>query len=211
MTLGVLGAGFGRTGTLSLKLALERLGFGPCYHMLEVMAHPEHSPLWSAAGDGEPVDWDTLFEGYRAAVDWPACRFWRELAQAFPAARIVLSVREPERWYESARATIFQAMQLPLPPEAPEWVRAQRDMARKLVLEQTFGGRFEDRDHAIAVYQQHNRDVERAFSPDRLLVHEPAQGWQPLCEFLDTPVPDAPYPRVNSTEEFQSRLAAASS
>lgn len=211
MTLGVLGAGFGRTGTLSLKLALERLGFGPCYHMLEVMAHPEHSPLWSAAGDGEPVDWDTLFEGYRAAVDWPACRFWRELAQAFPAARIILSVREPERWYESARATIFQAMQLPLPPEAPEWVRAQRDMARKLVLEQTFGGRFEDRDHAIAVYQQHNRDVERAFSPDRLLVHEPAQGWQPLCEFLDTPVPDAPYPRVNSTEEFQSRLAAASS
>lgn len=209
MPLDVLGAGFGRTGTLSLKLALEKLGCGPCYHMLEVMAHPEHSPIWSAACDGDLVDWEALFAGYRSAVDWPACRFWRELAETFPEAKIILSVRDPERWYQSAFATIFRAMSTSLPPDAPESNRVHRSMARKLVLEQTFGGRFEDRGYAISVYERHNREVQRTFSSSRLLVHEPTQGWAPLCEFLGKPLPGEPYPRVNTTEEFQGRLTAA--
>ena len=93
---------------MSLKAALETLGFGPCYHMIEVFEHPEHAGFWQAAWRGEPVDWDGLLGGYEAAVDWPACTFYEELLQRYPDARVLLSVRDPERWYESTRDTIYQ-------------------------------------------------------------------------------------------------------
>lgn len=210
MALSVIGAGFGRTGTLSLKIALERLGLGPCYHMAEVFAHPEHVPAWRDAAEGRPVDWDTLLVGYGAAVDWPACHFWRELAVRHPQARVVLTVRDAERWYASVRDTIYGALCAELPAEPPV-LRAQQAMARRIVLERTFGGRFEDRDHAIRVYREHNEAVRRALPPERLLVYEVAQGWEPLCGFLDRPVPDEPFPRVNSTDEFRARFGAGSS
>ena len=93
MTLAVIGAGFGRTGTMSLKVALERLSFGPCYHMIEEMEHPEHDALWQAASDDKPVDWERLFAGYRAAVDWPVAAFWPELASHYPEAKTHLAER----------------------------------------------------------------------------------------------------------------------
>ena len=109
MGLEVIGAGFGRTGTLSLKLALEQLGFAQCYHMFEVMNHPEHVPLWRAAHRGEPTDWEALFAGYRAAVDWPSCNFWREQLDTWPDAKVILTQRDPERWYTSVMNTIWQS------------------------------------------------------------------------------------------------------
>src|SRR5690242_6606844 len=115
----VIGAGMGRTGTLSLKAALERLGFEPCYHMLEVMEHPDHVSLWSAMARGEAVPWDRVLGGYQATVDWPACTYWRELTSAYPQARVLLSVRDPERWYESMRTTVYRISTAPieaLPP-----------------------------------------------------------------------------------------------
>ena len=107
MTLDVIGAGFGRTGTMSLKVALEELGFGPCYHMSEVFAHPEHVELWRAAAQGKEVDWEQIFGGYRATVDWPACSFYGELMEKYPDAKVILTVRDPQRWYESAYNTIY--------------------------------------------------------------------------------------------------------
>jgi hypothetical protein len=208
MALAVIGAGFGRTGTLSLKGALEQLGFGPCYHMTEVFAHPEHVPRWRDAAEGRPVDWDAVFAGYRATVDWPACAFWRALVARWPDAKVILTVRDPARWYESVSKTIAVAMQRELPPEAPESARAHMAMVRRLVLEATFDGRFEDRGHALAVYEAHNEAVRRALPGERLLVYEVSEGWEPLCRFLGRPVPEAPFPKVNSTDEFRARFLA---
>lgn len=210
MSLAVIGTGFGRTGTLSLKGALEKLGFGRCYHMMEVLSNPRHAPVWSAAAKGEPVDWDALFEGYGSTVDWPSTRFWRELLARFPDARVVHTERDPELWYESVRNTIYQAMSSSAEIDH-EGLRSQRDLARKIVLEQTFGARFEDREHALEVFRRHNRAVRDEVDPERLLIFEVAEGWAPLCRFLDRPEPDEPFPRVNTTEEFRERFRAAAS
>jgi len=204
MALRIIGAGFGRTGTLSIKVALETLGFGPCYHMVEVIRKPEHAPLWRAAAAGESMDWNEIFAGYAATVDWPGCYFWRELSEVYPDARVLLSLRDPERWYQSAHDTIFPAMLRADSPDLPPAVAAQATMAREIVLERTFGGRFEDRAHAIGVYERHNQSVRESIAADRLLVYEAAQGWEPLAHFLGCPVPDEPFPRVNTSEQFRS-------
>ena len=106
MALEIIGPGFGRTGTHSLKIALEHLGFGPCHHMFEVRDHPEQLPAWEAVARGEPVDWDEVFRGYRAQVDWPGARVWRELARHWPEAKVILTVRDPDEWFDSVQATI---------------------------------------------------------------------------------------------------------
>jgi hypothetical protein len=205
MPLSVIGAGFGRTGTLSLRIALERLGLGPCYHMLEVFQHPKHIRLWDRAADGKPVDWEKLLGGYRSAVDWPVCAFYWELAMRYPEAKVILTVREPESWYRSAAETILRVMTQPL-PEGDAVLQAQLRMARKLIVEQTLGGWYENREHAIAVYERHNAAVKRTIPPERLLVYEVAHGWEPLCRFLGLPVPEEPFPQVNTTEEFRQRI-----
>ena len=205
----VIGAGLGRTGTLSLRAALERLGFAPCHHMMDVIDHPEAIPLWAAAVAGEPVDWGRLLGAYRATVDWPSCTFWRNLIEVYPDARVVLSVRDPERWYDSMVSTIYAVSNRTrtAPPGAvPEHLRQLGQMTAQLLWERTFEGRFEDRAHAIAVFQRHNEDVRRGVPPDRLLEYEVGQGWDPLCAFLSVPVPDEPFPHLNDTAAFQARV-----
>ncbi|MBK80409.1 MAG: sulfotransferase family protein [Gammaproteobacteria bacterium] len=204
MTIEVIGAGFGRTGTLSLKQALEQLGFDKCYHMVEVFQNPDHLEQWTKATRGEPVDWPALFAGYRASVDWPSCNFWELQLEAFPDAKVILSERDPERWYESVMNTIYPSSRKARDSAGPAmkpWV----EMAFELIWDGTFHGRIEDREHAIDVYLAHNEYVKKQAPRDRLLVFEPSQGWEPLCEFLGCSVPDEPYPRVNTTEEFQAR------
>jgi hypothetical protein len=201
MTLAVLGAGFGRTGTLSLQRALETLCFGPCYHMVEVARQPEHAQVWSRAACGEAVDWHTFLGGYTAAVDWPAAAFWRELANAFPAARIVLTVRDSAAWYASFRATIVErAAGLSPPPDSS--LRAIYDLTHDLILNGVFGGRAGDERHACAVYDAHNRGVVDAVPPERLLVYDLADGWAPLCRFLERPIPSEPFPHLNTRAGF---------
>jgi hypothetical protein len=201
----VIGAGMGRTGTLSLKAALERLGFGPCYHMLEVMEHPEHVPLWSARARGEAVPWERLLDGYQATVDWPACAFWRELMAAHPDAGVLLSVRDPARWYDSMLATVYRVASTPVAAMPPH-LAPFREMVDAVVWEGTFGGRFEDRAHAIATFERHNEEVRRGVPAERLLVYEVGQGWGPLCAFLGVPEPDEPFPHLNDAVSFQARV-----
>lgn len=207
MTLEVIGAGFGRTGTLSLKTALEQLGFTGCYHMYEVMAHLEHAPVWTAASRGEDVDFDTLLIGYRATVDWPACVFWRELMAVFPDAKVLLSVRPPERWFSSFRNTIYEVMSRPRPEgvELPPEFEGLMTMADEVVRDRSFGPRFTDLDDAaiIAAYEAHNQEVRDGVPADRLLEFDVAQGWAPLCAFLGVAVPDDPFPNVNDTATFR--------
>lgn len=212
MSLKVIGAGFGRTGTLSLQAALEELGFSCCYHMQEVLTHPAHAPVWSAARRGEPVDWDTLFAGYQAAVDWPPCAFYSALLCRYPDAKVILTIRDPDKWYESARQTIYYARNA-FPAWAAWFLPPMRRFTRMLddvVWVGTFLGRFADKEHALAVFDRHNEEVRRTVPPDRLLVYEVSQGWGPLCAFLGVPVPkDKPFPRLNDTAEFRSRIRKA--
>ena len=202
MPLKIIGAGFGRTGTLSMKSALEQLGFGPCHHMMEVFGKPDHIALWQEAADGKPVDWETVFSGYQSAVDWPVCYFWRELSQLYPEAKVLLTLRDPEKWYDSAIATIFKGML-----SRSEGVTDPHAlMVRKLIVENTFGGDLSNRGHAIDVFNRHNQAVIDSIPADRLLVFEASQGWAPLCDFLDVPQPTSQYPSSNSTADFQKRF-----
>ncbi len=208
MPIEVIGAGLGRTGTRSLKAALEELGFARCYHMVEVFARPDDARTWDAAVRDEAVNWDRLFAGYRATVDVPSCLFYRELMEKYPEAKVILTVREPERWYESTRQTIYYARDA-----FPRWaaafnprMRAFRRMVNRL-WDRMFQGRFEDRAFAIDVFNRHNEQVIRDVPAGRLLVYEVSQGWGPLCEFLGVPVPEGkPFPHLNDAAEFRGRI-----
>ena len=210
MSLKVIGAGFGRTGTLSLKLALEQLGFGPCYHMLEVGQHPEHVAQWRQAAAAEPVDWPALFENYQATVDWPSCNYWEAQLAAFPRAKVILSERDPEAWYASIMNTIY-----PSSVEFQEKARQSADpaasersaMVYEVIWDGVFGGRMDDKAHVIDRYLAHNARVKRLLPASKLLVFDPTDGWPPLCEFLSCPQPETPFPSVNSTAEFKARIS----
>ena len=204
MSVSVIGAGLGRTGTMSLKYALEQIGFAPCFHMIELMKVPERIALWDRAGSGEAVDWDTVLQGFNATVDWPSCTFYRELAARYPDAKVILTLRDPDKWFDSTQATIFKAMDhLVADPQNP-----MGSMVRKVIM-RMFNDIMHDRAHCIDVYNKHNEEVRRTIPAARLLVFNVAEGWEPLCKFLDVPVPARPFPSVNSTEEFQRVHAPA--
>ena len=213
----VIGAGFGRTGTMSLKVALETLGFDPCYHMTEVFAHPEHAGFWISAWRREPVDWDGVLGRYEAAVDWPACTFYEEFMDRHPDAKVILSVRDPERWYESVRNTIYElSVVMPRHPIYRIGYKlvsffvfrgpGNRDLAREIIWQGTFDGRFEDKTYAIEVFKRHNAEVRRRVPENTLLVYDVKSGWGPLCEFLGVEEPEEPFPRTNDAAEMQRRL-----
>lgn len=198
MPLSVIGAGFGRTGTESMKLALEMLDFGPCHHMKEVLADPEQIGMWRRIASGEAADWDKVFAGYHAAVDWPSAFFWRELSDFYPDARVILTVRSPDSWYASMERTILPNLRNSTDPES---------VGVRLVAQRVFDDRYDDPAYAKAVFERNIEDVRAALPPERLLVHHFADGWEPLCRFLGRPIPDAPYPRSNSADEFHASTA----
>lgn len=203
MTLSVIGAGVGRTGTYSLKLALNRLGVGPCHHMEEVLHKMDSQvPLWSAAVAGKPV-WSQIYEGYGSAVDWPTAGFFRELAREYPSARFVLTLRDPGRWADSFGATIYTL--LAGRDQAPEDMRPWLDMASSVIARTGFPPDL-DRDGLIEAFTAHNDAVKETIPADQLLIFEVKQGWEPLCDFLGVPAPDEEFPRTNHREEFWDRV-----
>jgi hypothetical protein len=201
MALKIIGSGFGRTGTASLKLALEILDFGPCHHMEEVLQHPEQVPHWQAIAAGKPVNWDVVFAGYRSQADWPGAHVWRELAAAYPEAKVIHTIRPEEQWWKSFSATIGTLLAHYKDSPAPPHVKAMIDAAYEMICVQTMSGSV-DRESALAAYRRRTEDVRATIPPERLLVFDVAQGWEPLCRFLAVPVPAEPFPRVNSAEEF---------
>jgi sulfotransferase family protein len=202
MTLSVIGSGFGRTGTMSLKLALEQLGLGPCYHMVEVFKNPAAPDWWTeAASDLPNANWARIFAGYNATVDWPNATFYKELADAYPAAKVIHTERDADDWFDSTQATIF-AEREGMDSQAP-FPR----MIRKVIFEM-FDARMHDKDHVIAVYKAHNAKVRQTIPPERLLVYHVSDGWEPLCDFLGAPAPEGATPKVNSREEFGAHIAA---
>jgi hypothetical protein len=197
MALEVIGAGFGRTGTMSLKAALEMLGFAPCYHMIECFPRgPDHYRLWEQALAGNP-DWDAIFSGFRATVDFPACTSYAALAEHYPNAKVLLSVRDANKWVQSTQDTIF----------SPRWIEfLQTSIAgpyMKATIDDYFDGRMHDRDFLAERFEQHVEAVRAAIPPERLLVYQVTEGWEPLCSFLDVPVPAEPFPHINDTAATQ--------
>jgi hypothetical protein len=208
----VIGAGFGRTGTLTLKAALEELGVGPCYHMVEVLwGDTSRLPLWQAAANGEEVDWKRVFEGFESTVDWPGCTFWEPLMEVFPEAKVLLTVRDPEAWYESARNTIYASLiagqkgELKEGNEEPPSPEAF-GMIASLIWQGTFHGKFEDKAYAIAKFEEHNETVKSRVPADRLVVHEVKEGWKPLAEMLGVPEPQSEFPRLNDKVAFREMV-----
>lgn len=202
MTLSVIGSGFGRTGTKSLKDALEQLGFGPCHHMHEVLDHPQQVAHWKALAAGKSPDWRAVFSGYHSQVDWPGAHYWRELADAFPNAKVIHSVRPEDSWWASFSGSIAKLSRrysdMALPPHAKDMLDAWAVFAGK----PTFGDGIDDRDTALTAYRLRTEQVKAAIAADRLLIFDVAQGWQPLCQFLDIPVPDRPFPHHNLRADF---------
>ncbi|MFF4618768.1 sulfotransferase family protein [Nonomuraea jabiensis] len=217
MGLRVVGAGFPRTGTTSLKAALERLLGAPCYHMRELFGRLDDAAVWRDAYAGVMPDWHRFLGGYTAGVDWPVSWFWRELSAAYPDAVVLLSRREsPERWYRSMDQTVLEgARRLGLgdgaggrPPliarGTPEQARVMEEMMRAM-----FGAAFDDpfdRDKVIAAYERHLAEVRAAVPAHRLLEWQPADGWAPLCAALGLPVPEEPFPHENTTADMRERL-----
>lgn len=207
----ILGAGFGRTGTMSLQAALNELGFGPAYHFLDVILHPSHIATWQAAAEGRPVDWAGSFlKDYRAALDYPAVSFFDDLRRAFPDAKVILTDRDPDRWFESTVETIYQGAAIPrwLTVLLPPW-RGLYPLLQSAIWGRLFDGRFEDRAHAIEIYKQHRAHVIASVPAGQLLVFEVRQGWEPLCAFLSVPVPDKPFPHINDRKMTQRMYFAA--
>jgi hypothetical protein len=209
----LIGAGMPRTGTLTQKVALEMLGLGPCYHMVDVLADLDQAALWQRALDGEGP-WDEIFDGFQSTVDWPGGYFYRELIGVYPDAKVLLSVREPQAWEASMRETVWAVrhgeslIRLLSSAQAhvnPRW-RGFVEMIDRLVWEGTFASSHAEPGEMIATMERHNEEVRRNVPAERLLVWNVSEGWEPLCEFLQLPVPDEPLPHVNDRTEFLNRV-----
>ena len=199
MTLRIVGAGLGRTGTHSLKVALEQLLGGRCYHMVELFERPDDVPQWKKAAAGGEADWDAVFDGFVATVDWPGASFYDVLMERYPDALVLLSTRaDAEAWWKSANATIIPAISRVEDEPAP-----LEEMLFS-VLAARFTPQWRDHDAAVAAYELHNDTVRRTVSADRLVEWSPGDGWGPLCQALGVAEPADPFPHVNTTSDFRA-------
>ena len=202
MPLKIVGSGLGRTGTKSMQTALNVLGFGPCHHMVEVFRNPESMQYWIDASEGRP-DWDLIFKDYNSMVDYPGAAFWRQLADHYPDAKVLHTVRDPDKWWDSTQATIFSPA---------SGTREEGGSLRDRFFASFIGplrSHLDDRAYMTDHFRRHTEAVRAAIPPERLLIYEVGEGWDRLCKFLKVPVPDEPYPSENSRAEFQARAQAA--
>lgn len=198
MALKIIGAGLGRTGTLAMKIALEQLGFGPCYHMIEVMMNPARRAQWEAIIRGDAPDWDGVFEGFSATVDWPACNYYPALMAKYPDANVLLTTRPAADWYASAQVTIFT-----------DKVRTFGGPFIDRLFADAVGPDLSDRAATMAAFDRFNAEVRRTVPETKLLEFNPAEGWEPLCAWLGVPAPETPFPHLNTKEQYQARLNAS--
>ncbi|EFJ43671.1 hypothetical protein VOLCADRAFT_32891, partial [Volvox carteri f. nagariensis] len=215
VALEVIGAGFGRTGTASLYAALNILGY-KTHHMIEVppadcLLRSDRKPaaaggLGECQAAGRPLDWQPVLGTYNAAVDWPAVSFLEELLAICPKAKVILTLRDFDKWYDSAKSTIFAIRDVmrtiqPPPYLAPLFrnLAEMGTMTDELIWWGTFGGRFNDKQY---VYEAHLAEVRRIVPPSQLLEFRVQDGWAPLCAFLGKPIPEAPFPHMNERDDF---------
>ena len=208
MTLKIIGAAPGRTGTVSLMTALEYLGYGPCHHMKACIENAQQTKWFLEAANGQPMDWHDVFEHYQAAVDWPASAYYKNLLETFPEALVIFSDRPAEAWYDSVASTIYQVV-----PSLPGWLRKLvphldrwGQMVEQTIWQNELSGRFQDRRFAVQFFKDRLAEVRDVVPPEQLLVHSVKEGWEPLCRFLNVKVPSIPYPRANEARRIQSAI-----
>jgi Sulfotransferase domain len=211
----VIGAGLPRTATLSQKIALEMLGLGPCYHMVNVLADLEEVPRWRAAVGGD-ADWEQIFDGFQSTVDWPGSFFYEQLLEVYPEAKVLLSVRDSDAWERSMRQTIWGVFYGDSLTRHLSSARARVDPRWNSYLEMMTemwgrsglmpGGEATDAASMRTAMEKYHEQVKASVAPDRLLVWTASDGWEPLCAFLEVDVPDAPFPRANDAKMFNERL-----
>jgi hypothetical protein len=202
MPLKVIGAGMGRTGTMSLKLALERIGFGPCYHGSDLGSNPHHWPLWQSAIDGQLPDFEVIFKDYASVADAPGWYFFRQLSGRYPDAKVILTIRDANAWFGSTQATVLSDGVGAMLAKVPKPLFA---IVHTMFL-RAAGPKMHDRDYMIGWFERHNAEVRRTLNPERLLTYNVAQGWEPLCRFLGAPVPDEPFPRSNERKDIENTV-----
>jgi Sulfotransferase domain len=216
--LKLIGAGLPRTGTLSQKVALEMLGLGPCYHMVNVLANLELASGWRRALDGG-ARWDEMLDGFQSAVDWPGSYFYRELSEAYPDAKVLLSTRDGDRWARSMRETIWGVLygdsmirhlssaRAAADPKWRGYIELMKEMWQRSGL---LNGEDTSDESMAGAIERHHREVLETVPSDRLLVWSVADGWEPLCDFLEVRVPDIPFPHLNDSHEFADRIVDGS-
>jgi hypothetical protein len=212
----LIGVGFGRSGTMSLKGALEQLGANPCFHMIDlIMGERKERDLeyWTRIADGEQVDWHEVFEPYEATVDWPACRYWRELVDAFPDVPVLLNHRDFDGFYKSCENTIAaikkaaQAGELKPDTNRPQPPPELWGAIEKIIWQGDFQGRFDDKEWVRQMYFDRIETIKREVPSDRLIVWELGKdGWEPIADALGVPVPDEPFPHLHDTNEFRTEF-----
>ncbi|MEM7801149.1 MAG: sulfotransferase family protein [Chloroflexota bacterium] len=195
MSIRVVGAGVGRTGTSSLRQALEILLGKPCYHMRELLDNPDHISFWHEAAFGGRPDWQTALADYGAGVDWPFAAFWPELSTVYPDALIILSKRPADQWWESASKTIYAPRERPPGMQTDTMLQLSRTRFPIHPI-------IHDREKSMALFEKWNKSVIAQAPADRLLVWEARDGWQPICQALRLPVPEIPFPHRNTRQEF---------
>jgi hypothetical protein len=211
----MIGVGFGRTGTMSLKAALEELGAGPCFHMIDLITGEnkerdlEH---WVRVADGEPVDWTEVFEGWEATVDWPAASRWREIVAAFPGVPVLLNVRDFDGFYKSCANTILAVKEAAQAGELAEDANREQPapelwgVIEKLIWQGDFQGRFKDKEWVREMYWERVETIKREVPADRLVYWELGDGWEPLADALGVEAPHKPFPHLHDTNEFRTEF-----
>jgi hypothetical protein len=209
----LIGAGLPRTGTLSQKVALETLGLAPCYHMVNVLGDLDRAQVWCRALEGEEP-WEEAFEGFQASVDWPGSFFYKQLIEAYPDAKVILSVRTADSWERSMHKTIWglfygdtlmRDMSSARGRVDSQWY-GYIDMMKKMWLRSGLIKSATEPKLMTSAMESFNDEVRQTVPPERLLVWSASDGWDPICEFLDVPVPATPFPHLNDGDEFADRI-----
>ena len=218
MSIKIIGAGLPRTGTNTLREALEILGFSKTYHMKHLLVHPEDLHYWATLKATGTTDWEALYDGYQATVDFPCYPWYKEHMKQYPDAKVILSLRPFEKWYTSYHSTIWKAQN---PPEAERAAMGERIAAdprlqsvmkvmgfsKQVMSQDHFQGKFLDKEFMEKLFNEYNEEVKGYVPADKLLVFDVTEGWEPLCKFLNAEVPNEPLPHTNKKEDFHTMVA----
>jgi len=208
----VIGVGFGRSGTMSLKQALGELGAGPCFHMIDLIQDPSKVGPWHAAVFEGEMDWDAMFDGFESTIDWPGCTLWRDLIDAFPEAKVLLNYRDFDAFYRSLETTVYAlrkaAKEGTLEPDAsrPQPVPELWEIIDELIFARDLQGSIEDRERVREICEQRLEEIQSTVPADRLTVWKLGDGWGPLCEMLDVHEPEHEFPHLHEAAEFRAKF-----
>lgn len=217
MSIKIIGAGLPRTGTNTLKDCLEKLGYHKTYHMKELLVHPENLHYWKTLKETGTTQWDELYNGYQATVDFPCYPWYKEHMKRYPDAKVILTTRPFDKWYTSVYSTIWQAGPQTLPQKLGMMLKLITNprlrsvigcvkLSKAMIFGSTFEGKFQDKVEAEKLFNKHHEDVKAYVPSDKLLIFEASEGWEPLCKFLGVPVPNEPFPHLNKKENFKEML-----